>query len=189
MLLWLCACNNSLELAPADYVWYMEQGEHDLVRKVTAGAYEYSIQLATPEYMACKQEAGNDSAVKTRISELKGYLFFIIKMSATEAQRKAAGGAMDAERVAEAGAMVAYYDGQAAGDISLHIGSQTLKPATYHFEHNYGLAPHNTIIVAFKTGTKPQDLELVFNDRFRDVAHIQAAYSQLELSSIPSLKM
>lgn len=188
-LLLLFGCGGSGQLPPAAYVRHLESADHAYLRQVVAGSYEYTIQLATPEYMACKEDWDSDSARQARISELKPYRFFLIRMRATEAQRKAAGGAMDAQRVMEADAMVAYYDQQAAGDISLRSGTQLLHPATYHFEHNYGLAPHNTIVVAFETGDEEQDLELVFQDRFRNIPQIKAGFSKSDLEALPSLKM
>jgi hypothetical protein len=187
LFLSVCSCGHGGKLSPAAYVQYLEDTEHGYVRQIKTGAYEYSIQLATPEYIAAKEAGGNDSILRARMAELKGYRFFLIKMGTTTAQRTAAGGGADAQRVSEADAMVAYYDQQAAGDISLKAGANTLQPATYHFEHNYGLAPHNTIVVAFETGDQAQDLELEFNDRFRNIPHIRAGFSQSELSGLPQL--
>jgi hypothetical protein len=189
LVLIISGCGKPAKLPPVSYVHYLEDQEHELVRKVIAGDYEYTIQLATPEYMACKgQAADSSSGLSARIAELKGHLFFIVKMNRTEQKRMASGTMEEATRHSEADALVAYYDQQAAQDITLETGTgSNLHPVTYHFEQNYGLAPYNTMIAGFETGPVTEDISFVFNDRLRNIPQVRASFSKSVLQELPQL--
>lgn len=190
LLLLFTGCGHPGSLAPKAYMQYIEQ-DKDLMRKVVAGSNEYTICLATPEYMACKEADKNDPANKitARIKELSGYLYFMIKLGTTADSRKANPQAAADNRAAHADEMVAYYDQQAAMDISLQCGGRTLRPVTYLFENNYGLVANNTIVVAFELGPVIDDLSLTFNDRYTKVPLIKAAFSKNSIQELPRLKI
>lgn len=189
-LLVLGSCGRSGSLGPQQYAQYLEAEQHGLSRKVTSGIYEYTIQLATPEYMVSKEMADADSSyhAATRLKELQGHLFFLIRIGKTEAYRKQAGGNEQSLAAQQADAMVAYYDQQAAADITLKAGSRVLQPVTYHFENNYGLTAYNTIVAGFETGAVTGDLQLSFNDRFAHEPLIQAGFEQQQLAALPTLQ-
>jgi hypothetical protein len=188
----LFACNTSKSYPPAQYAAHMEQADNHYTVKQTIGDHEYTIQLATPEYMVCKEIDNSDSAqtqMKKRLQELKGQLFFLIKIGSTEQSRKQKGGNRMAEQQQNVNEMVAYYDQQAILDISLENGNTTLKPNSYLFENNYDLSPHNTIVVGFDVGDKLDELKLNFNDRYTNIPAIRATFSQENLRQLPTLDL
>lgn len=192
LMMSLLACNKSKSYPPAQYVAYMQQAEHHYYNKQTIGDKEYTIQLATPELMVCNEIENTDSAkiqMKKRLQELKGHIFFLIKIGTTEQSRKEKGGNRMAEQQQKVNEMVAYYDQQAIRDISLNKGNNTLKPTTYIFENNYDLSPHNTIVVGFDIGDNPEELRLTFNDRFANIPAIRATFSQESLKQLPTLDL
>lgn len=189
----IIACNDNKSFEPNKYVQYLKNAKNEYQIKQTIGIHEYTIQLATPEYMIVK-ELGNDDDSTTanfqkRMKELKGYLFFLIKMNTTEKSRMEQGGKRTSEQQLNVDRMVSYYDQQAILDISLTQGYNELKPVTYVFENNYELSPFNTIVVGFEVGENKEDLTLTFNDKYNNIPAIRASFSKKKLESLPKLNI
>lgn len=176
----MCAgCGLKAVRSGSDLVRYLEDKENGYTREVDAGRVTYSVQLATPQYMAAKEYADSseaDAGFRQRARELEGYLFFLIRIQPESVDKT------DADR------MVRYYSGAAQGDLTLNYGGKVLNAASYHFEDNFSLSPYNTIVVAFETGSKPEDAALLFNDRYANNPLVRASFSARQLSEIPSLK-
>lgn len=193
LLIILCcsSCHSGGMLRPSDYVQFLDNQDNHFVSKHVFGDKEYSIQLATAEYMVAHELEANDSVAlyAQRLKELKGFVFFLIKMGTTAESRKQQGGNRVSEQQLKVDDMVAYYDQQAIMDISLMSGGKELKPSTYVFENNYDLSPHNTIVVGFEVGELNQDLTLNFNDRYTQIPAIRASYSKEKLNSLPKLNI
>ncbi len=186
--MYLLGCNTNSDLQPNKYLKYME-GNDNTRQTTTSGNTEYTIQLATPDYMACREyseelQVANMEPLKKRVDELEGYIFFIINVS-----KKELGGSVieDIQKKQKAGEMIMYYQSSAANDISLFSDDKQIYPATYHYEDNYGLAPYNTIVVGFNLPESQSDLKLVFNDRYNNNPYIQASYSKETLKNLPKL--
>lgn len=188
MLLSGCAGSDQ-RLHPEKYMVFLEQESNELKRTVTAGDTKYTVQLATPEYMVCKQFTDkwdnlDTNAFKVRLSELKGHIFFLINISGKATNEASVKEWMLANSQVER--MVLYYEDRAAEDLSLLDGNETRKPVVYHFENNYGLAPYNTIVVGFE---KPamNNCQLVFNDRFSGNPYIRVSYQEKDFKKLPHL--
>lgn len=186
-------CSQARSFEPAAYVRYVEDPDHQYRVKQVIGDKEYTIQLAPPEYLISKEsEEHKDSLssfVARRRAELKGYMFFLVRMGHTEQSRREQGGKLQSEQQANVNSMVAYYDQQAAADISLQSGSRTLSPSTYVFENNYGLSPYNTIVVGFEVGELATELTLNFNDRYKNTPAIRASFSKETIDKLPALSL
>lgn len=188
LCMYLFSCNTSGDLQPAKYLRYMESN-NSTRQTIISGNTEYIIQLATADYMACREyseqlQDTNTELLKSRINELEGHIFFIINVSKNDL-----GGSVidDIQKKQKAGEMIMYYQSLAANDISLFCDEQQFFPATYHYEDNYGLAPYNTIVVGFQLPELQSGLKLVFNDRYNDNPYIQATYSKKTLKNLPTL--
>ena len=191
----LIACNTRNTLSPAEYVRYMDDVRHQLVRTVTEGADEYTIQLATPEYVATKELSQNNSsreqsAIKKRLNELQGYVFFIIHIGKKHGAEPTSATKLFSE-AAQADQMTMYYMQAAEKDIMLETDSKSLMPVTYNFENNYGLAPYNSIVVGFEPGAGfgNHEMKLVFQDRFKAHSYIQASFESGQLQHLPQLSL
>ncbi|MBL7712055.1 MAG: hypothetical protein JNL13_06315 [Chitinophagaceae bacterium] len=189
----LASCTGPKSYGPAAYLRYVEDPGHEYRVKQEIGDKEYTIQLAPPEYLISKEsEEHKDSLsgfVSRRRAELKGYMFFLVRMGHTEQSRREQGGKLQSEQQANVNSMVAYYDQQAAADISLQSGNRTLSPSTYVFENNYGLSPYNTIVVGFEVGEPLTELTLNFNDRYNNIPSIRAGFSKETLDKLPTLSL
>lgn len=188
-LLLLSGCLNSGTASGKKYMAYMEDEEHELKKEVVSGGVNYSFQLATPEYMACKEFGGLKDRIDTiafynRLKETSGYVFFLIRISnPVQSMSPMIGVEADAEE------MVMYYQSAAAYDIQLLEGKSTHPVSTYLFENNYGLAPYNTIIAGFKREHFDEDLQLVFTDRYHDNPLLKASFTHTNIQNIPTLSL
>ena len=191
IMLIIASCNRQDQLAPVAYVSYVESDDNQLKKKVVIGDFEYTVQLATPAYIACKElidERGmiEPKQLTARLEELKGYSFLLVRMGHL---RKDSTRRRDIVTSQDVNGQLTYYLEQASRDLTLKVGSARLKPVTYNFENNYNLTPYNTIVAGFETGNEPETLELEFNDRYRNNALIKAAFSKEDILSIPSLQL
>lgn len=188
-LLWLAGvlvtgmgCGRETIRTPRELVRYMESEDHQLVQTVTTDRVTYKVQLATPEYLAAKETDAEskdaNTAWKQRAEELKGHLFFLVKIRDKQGNAPA-----------DADGRNLYYATAAQQDMRLQYGDAVLSPAVCHYENNYGLVAYNTLVVGFETGTGPMaDAAFAFSDRWTGTPHIQASYSAAQLSALPSIQ-
>lgn len=188
-LLVLSGCLNTGTASGKKYMAYLENGDHALKKEIVSGGVNYSFQLATPEYIACKEFGGLKEQIDTvafynRLKEMSGYVFFLIRISnPVQSMTPMLGSAEDADE------MIMYYQSAAASDIQLLEGQSTHAVSTYLFENNYGLAPYNTIIAGFKREHFDEDLQLVFTDRYHDNPLLKASFTHNNIQNIPTLSL
>lgn len=167
-------------MSPSEYVHYMQEQEHGMRRTIETGNTIYTIQLATPEYMASRDisHAQNPDALNRRVHELNGSLFFLISMRPSKGDL--------AER--NSNSMATYYEGQVMNDIVLKTNKGDVPPAVIHFENNLGLSPDNTLVAGFVVGDSlHSDIQLVFNDRYAGNPMVQASFPTASINKLPSL--
>lgn len=185
------SCRHPQTLGPTDYIRYVENVENGYRKTIETRSLKYTIQLGTSEFMAIKEARGGNGeldlhALETRLKELHGYTFFILKMA-----RKNQTGSTDGTYMAtpsEAESMVMYYEQEASKDLHLKVNDHLESPAVYHFENNYGLSPENTIVAGFNVPCD-KDLELIFNDRYANEPLVKCVFSKESLSQLPNLKI
>lgn len=162
-------------------------------KKIVSGNFEYTFQLATPEYMVCKEFADSLKnlpvlSFNKRLSELKGYVFFIINIEKAHSSNST----LNQEFISssEKQELLAYYQQIASNDISLITNKDELKPSVWNFEDNYGLSPYNTIVAGFKkdlVSISEPEMILVFNDRYTHTPKLKVSYTKDEIKNIPLL--
>lgn len=82
----------------------------------------------------------------------------------------------------EYNARLDYFLNQAAKDIWLIDGEDTLMPSAYWFENNQNLTSHETIVLNFdKTKIKSKEIQLAFNDRLFRNGIIKASFQKSDL--------
>lgn len=177
------SCNSERELQPDSYLMYMEDVSNEYRRTISSGEISYTIQFATPEYIACKDNRSNVEGIQARVSELEENIFFIIHIAENPNKSSVESSQCNPEQKAM------YYQFEAMKDISLVADEQAFIPTTYHYEDNYGLTPYNTIVVGFDRPTGANNLQLVFHDRFNDKPYIKSTYTEADIKKLPKLKI
>lgn len=183
MMIVCSSCNSEKELRPDSYVMYMEDVSNEYRRKISSGDVSYTIQFATPEYIACKDSRDSIAGLQARLLELEENIFFIIHIA--DNQKKVSIEALPSSPEQK----VMYYQFEAMKDISLMADQQAFIPATYHYENNYGLVPYNTIVVGFDRPADANELQLIFHDRFNNKPYIKTTYTGTDIQKLPKLKI
>jgi len=184
----LSSCERK-ELRKDEYLLFMSDERNGYIKHHKIGTHEYLVQLATPEFVACKEFDNNDGSAKKlqeRIKELDSSISFIIKIKTISVEGDRA---VRPQTLAEADQAVAYYGQQAMRDIYLLTGKQKLSPVAYEYENNYGLSPYNTIVVVFRTQTRFEDLTLTINDQYRNVYALSSEFTSELITNAPKLKL
>lgn len=178
-------------VSPDAYLRYMQNADNGLGRQIDVGRSEYVIQLATPEYMLTKEYVDNwsgvaDSIKTSRIAELKGHVFILIRIRNKHVSGSVAEGLVEKSKAEQ---LVMYYHNAAANDITLSCAGKTMQPVVYQFENNYSLVDYNTIVAGFEQAVGQDDISIVFNDRYNGNDFIKAKFSLKDQERIPGLKI
>lgn len=183
----LCSCLLLVScVREKDPVKYAENEANGLRKKVTVGNISYTIQYKPPAYIAVKEHLDKKQG-QERIQQLKGMAWFNISFSIKDYGQSPL--RYGISTIEEYTARQDYYLNQAAKDIYLLYGKDTLYVNSYWFENNQNLTPYETMIIGFKLPGKdasPQrDMQLSFYDRVFRNGIIKTRISQDDLDNIP----
>ena len=81
-----------------------------------------------------------------------------------------------------------YFVTYAQQDIRLIQGKDSLSPALYHFERNYGLAPYNTLLLGFELGEQGAHRDLIIDDKVLGIGRVKFFFDDSDISNSPKLK-
>jgi hypothetical protein len=86
-------------------------------------------------------------------------------------------------------ARIEYYLSHVQGDLRLVIANDTLDCVLHHFERTYGVAPYNTLMVAFE-GQEPtaSDMEFIYDDRVLGIGRTKFTIASRDIAHIPNLR-
>lgn len=187
-LLW-SACTSG-RVGPDEYMNELDKSG-SLKKVVTAGAYEYTFRVSTPEAMALKDcyqaESGrlDTAAYGKRKQELQDYVYVCIdqRVKGKEIpvlQYNLSGYSEYEERVK-------YYEFYAINDVRMLCNGREIKPASCQYENHLGLSPANTLVVVFPRCGESGDWQVCFNDRGLNNLFLKANFSQKDINELPQL--
>jgi len=189
MLMSVSACRQQLKTDA--YINYVKGNDNGLKRSIEVDGWQYSFQYKPYDYIVLMESRGDLKSfdVKKRLAELKGTAWFNISFKRTDGTVTPL--KFNVSTLDEYNERLDYYLNEAAKDIKLAYGADTLLPVSYLFENNYNLTPQETMIVGFylpKTDDHPQrDMQLSYNDHMFKNGIIKATYSKAVLNNIPNL--
>ena len=83
-----------------------------------------------------------------------------------------------------------YYTSHVQRDLKLVVGSDTLDCSLSHFERTYGVAPYNTLVLAFDGGQESEEgFSLIYDDRVLGLGRTKFTIDQKDLDRLPTLKL
>jgi hypothetical protein len=184
----LAGCRGGNDMSPVHYYRFFKSEDESILRSIQTGEVIYRIKLLTPEFFALKElrePAEFDARLYLkRFNEIKGNIYFIIDIVAPEAQ--------DVEREPHRKAkLISYYQNHAVSDILLTDGQNSVRPSYVNYEDNFGLSPHNRLLVCFEHNPgEVQDGRIILNinDPVNGNPNIKAAYSNSDIKALPKLK-
>lgn len=182
-------------VAPAEYMRYMENEKNGLRKAVTVGDWKYTVQYTPGEYQIVHERGSNNEAganVPRAMAAKSRTVLFNVRINharyASNAPLRLISRNMDDYARYES-----YYLNEAQKDFRLICGSDTLAPSVYQFETSYNLAPHDVMIVGFnadKLQTSTQnDLELTYHDHVLRNGIVRFVFSNKHLQAIPQVNL
>ncbi len=184
-ILSVASCNKS-SLTRDEYTKYVENKDNGLKKELDINGWEYVIQYKPVNYLLCKE---NQSLSSARAKNLQGTLWFTIQFRYTKANVPAL--KIDVTSLDEYNQRLNYYLNEAQKDIEIEYGSAILYPISYLFETNYGLTPHETLVLGFSLPqsetTITHDIVLKFHDKIFRNGIIKARINLDDMKKIPQL--
>ena len=181
------------ELAPGEYVSWIECAENGLRPSKTINGYTFDLLYKPCEYVVMRENLYIPSSAEEMMKETEAIgdmQYFTLRISKE--------GNMDLLSD-DAGTMdvfssrLMYFTNLMQYDISLVENGDTLPCSLFHFERTYAVDPHSTFLLGFPKSTTVSDGSLsktfVFKDRELGTGPIILAIEQENIERIPSLKL
>ncbi len=153
-----------------EYIEWIENEQHEFRRTVQTDNLLYEVTLCTPEYIIAKEFRSSvieKQSFKKRLTELAGLQYFKLRIKLTKSNSDVLAYNLE-------GGQQGYY--QRVDYLSYGVDenlkliqnsrTDTLRPALYHMERTYGVAPFIDFLVAFpldSVGTDPHKV-FMYND-------------------------
>lgn len=142
--------------------------------------------------MALLEQRGNiaNKGYQQRLNDLKGTVWFNLAFKKTGSSESPMRIGIASQQEYEL--RYQYYLNQAANDLALVYGQDTLRPISYAFETSYNLAPQEVIVVGFSlpegVAEPAGTMQLVFFDRIFRNGIVKATFTQQSIDNLPHLK-
>lgn len=183
----IIACKG--KLSPKEYVKTIRSEEMGLVQTSGNENFNFSIQYKPLEYIAIMEQRNNASkeTVSSRTKELKGLQYYNIKIQSLKGEDVLKSGIQEEKEYYN---RLNYLSTFLKQDLYIIQGKDTLSPALYQFERNYGLAPYATAVVAFEEpdSIHKYNKEFIIQDKVFTQQEFRLKFNQEQIKKIPTLK-
>lgn len=179
------------QLRPTAYMSWMENPDNGFIATKTVSGITFSLQYKPYNYMALMKFKTADpdrkefEKTKTEYGNLQ---YYTLRVSSADQQ--------DLLRAQEADNLeyfqrLEYLVGHMQDQLTLIDGKDTLPCLLYHYERNYGLAPHSDFLLGFASSatTTPTDRTLVLNDELFGTGPIYLTITGKALRREPQLQL
>lgn len=153
---------------------YMKKVQSELRKEVTLGSYKFELQYKPSEYMALLEQGkdfvkAGEKLESKKYNQLKHFNFKLGTTDGNPAFLK-----NEIQDQAEYFKRLEFYISKAEKNFYLINDKDTTFPAIYHFERNYGLTKHNTIVLSFDVNTENNsNLLFVYDDKILGLGKIK----------------
>lgn len=179
-------------LAPGEYMKWVEDESNGLKVKRTLSDVIFTLQYRPVDYMMAqefKADHISPQQLAQRRQELETALHFNLTLSAdneTQPLKNNTGPDGYFERVN-------HFLTDGANDFKLRCGNDTFDCSLCHLEQTYGLAPVNTLVLAFEPrSTMPvsftHDLVLIYEDKVLGTGTVKMKIEKEKLEQMPMMK-
>ena len=178
------------ELAPIDYVFWVEDPEHGLKVSASDGLMNHTLQYRPLDYIVAKEEKRDElplSILNKRKSELEGMQYYTLRLESPDKNQDVLTVGMNG--MEDYQARVNYLAYEMQEDLYLVEGQDTLYPHLYHFERRYGLTPFVDILLGFEHSEQSElnDKTLMVNNRMTGTEPVELTISKEALNHLPSI--
>jgi len=188
LMLVITSCQK--DLLPSELITWVEDDEHQLIQVQDFESFEFIAYYKPVDYVIAVESRTDELSTEdyhSKKRELEGLQYFDLKIKVKDHSGNAISGHLENEE--DYYNRLDYFVTHAQYDIQLVQDTDTLWPKLYHFERNYGLAPYNTILLAFDDTKKTNHKTLIINDQVLGIGKIKFEFNENHISSTPELKL
>lgn len=175
----------SFQRKEENIVKYSESEKSGLHKVVTIGECVFSFQYKPAAYILEAEHLQTPEEIQKRKQQLDSMVWFNISISIKEQNQSPLRYKING--LPEYEARLNYYLNEAAGDLLLTTGSDTLFPVAYWFENNHNLTPKETMVVGFRLpfdNYPAHDLHLSYYDRVFKSGIIKVLINKKDIDKI-----
>lgn len=146
----LAACGRN-SYSPLEYIRWVESEESGMKSEKTIGDYRFSLLYKPADYMIIQEYKSEDvdkTFYEKRFAELKDFQYFNLSIASADEQTPMLKCGLSNEE--DYYRRLRYFSADVQKDLVLVEGNDTLECLQCHFEQNYGLAAHNTMVLVFE---------------------------------------
>jgi hypothetical protein len=187
------SCSQSEELAPLEFVKWIENPSNGLIVEKEKEDLIFKLQYKPIEYVVAVQERKRQLSKKVfekAKSQMEGLQYFTFRISPADVNKPL----LDKSRLTseDYDRRINYFSFEMQHDLVLFDGQDSLRCLLFHYERAYNLNAENTFLLGFDlpnnqipTGSK----KLIFHDPILGTGQIELNIDQEDLARIPKLNL
>lgn len=173
-------------MSPSALVRWTEQSNYQ-VKTQQIGNLTYSLTHVSPEYLAIHDLGLN--ATKKMIdsvkSEYSAMEYFKLNIEASDFSEELL--KYNLESAAQYDERVRYCSFAIANDLSMSVGTESVKCGLNHFERSFNAAPFLTVMLAFPKTNTNKEVTVTFDDHLFNKGLIRFTWTAEEFAAFPKL--
>lgn len=186
----IVACQPA-ELPPEEYMNWVQDEANGLTVQYQTEHLSYLLQYKPKEAMLLQQRPQQlqDAEIKRYWDELGQTEYFTLKIKSNHPGTDLLNWNLE-EGVATSGSRIQYFSFAFQEDLTLTLGSDSLKCELFHFEQPFGLSPYLTFSLGFPMPeNRPDDRVLHLVNRAFGSEEARITIPQQAIAKIPKLKL
>lgn len=180
----------STALYPLDFIKWVKNPKHGLVKKIDENMIGYEIQYKPKEYMVCLQERAlniSDTLLKRKVQDYAGMEFFDLKIIVPKSNEDLL--MYNLGRSENIDSRIKYFAFEFQKDIRMVYKGDTMPCSLFHYERSYGIAPFSNFLLGFdiKMFSKNEDVKILVKDKVLAKKNMEFVFNESTMNHIPEL--
>ncbi len=175
-------------LTPSEYIGFLEDPENGLVQAKDAGGYTVNVQYKPAEYQVLKELGfiGSVASIDSACKDLRNMQAFTITLSREDGNDPLKACAKSDQ---EYYSLVKYFSFDAAQDIILVVGEDTIPCGFAHMERVNGISPDIKMLLSFPYSLpKGGNIQLIYADQAFNLGRLKFMFDTDRIRNLPDLK-
>ncbi|HTF80984.1 MAG TPA: hypothetical protein VL947_04650 [Cytophagales bacterium] len=186
-ILTLVSCKK--HLSPEEYVSWVKDKEHGLVRAKVVGDVKFEAMYKPVDYALVEQfkdSLGHPQAVERRRQDLINMVYIDLELSMKEGDVIESA----ASSVEEVQQVMYYYSFDFAKDLTLTTTTDTATCELFHFMRTYRVGNKRKFLLGFpkRKSFEKEDLTLNIDSDLLGVGNVKITYNKEDINNLPVLK-
>lgn len=180
---------NPQQLAPDDYIRWVESESNGLHLKHSANGVTFRLQYKPHMYILLKQYQRHIPDVQHELQQLAGLQYYDFSVSSSTGETLLEGGDSDDQK---SDSQVEYFTSNIKKNICLVENGDTLPCELSYFERNYGAADGNLLVLGFRENSPasgPADRTFIYHDDVFNSGQVKLVLKGNSIASLPQPRL